>query len=84
MNEIENLTANVEIILGRLNALHAAVHTLVRLNGQPPSTVATAMSDAAQRVVADALASPIPERMSREMQRVLEELSAAAQARASE
>lgn len=84
MNEIEKLNANVEIILGRVHALHAAVHTLVRLNGQPPSAVSAALTDAAERVAANALASPSSDQVVAEMQRVLEELSRAAQARASE
>lgn len=84
MNEIERLKANQEIMLGRLNALHAAVHTLVRLNGQPPGPLSAALTDAAQRVEADAVASPLPQRAVDEMQRVLNELSQAARVRAAE
>lgn len=82
MNEIETLSANVEIMLGRLNALHAAVHVLVRSNGLPAESLARALTDAAQRVAADAVAAPIAQRTCDEMQRVLGELAHVAQLRA--
>lgn len=84
MNELEKLTANVEIMLGRLNALHTTMHMLVRTNGQPPERTAAVLLDAARRVEAGALAAPIPERTLEEMQRVLTELSHVAQLRAQE
>lgn len=74
MTEIEKLKADIEVCLGRLNALHAAVHTLVRTIGMPPEVVAAKVIDAAQRVEADALASSIPQRMTDETQRVLNSL----------
>lgn len=80
MNEIEKVGANMEIILGRLNALHVAVHTLVRTSGKTPAAMSSALSDAVQRVEADAVALPLPERTVEEMQRVLGELVQAARA----
>lgn len=84
MTEIERMNAELEIMLGRLNALHVAVHTLVRTTAAPPATQAAALLDAARRVEADAVASPLSQRTIDELQRVLHELAQAAQQRAQE
>ncbi len=75
---------DLQIILGRLNGLHASVLTIAR--ALPPAVASEAaqkLQVASERVNADALASPIAEATVNEMERVMREfvfvLKAAAQ-----
>ena len=73
-NDVE---ANLNICMGRLNALHAFCLALAR--SMPTATaaaIAPAIQQAFARVEADATASPLPDALVNEMSRVLGELSA--------
>lgn len=75
---LDAIEQNLDIALGRLNAIHATVHTLVRTIGADPSAISSALNDAALRVEADVTASPLPEKMVAETVRVLAQISQAA------
>ncbi|MGK5049827.1 hypothetical protein ACQ4WP_28665 [Janthinobacterium sp. GB4P2] len=83
---LANLEENMSIALGRLNAVHSLVVVVAR---QLPTDVAvrcaSAAREAASRIEADLVASPLPESMILEMQRVINEgimvLDAAAKAK---
>lgn len=68
---LANLEENMSIALGRLNAVHSLVVVIAR---QLPADVAercsAAARDATARIDADLIASPLPESMIHEMQRV--------------
>lgn len=76
--KVATIEANLEIIIGRLNALHAALHTLTMCYGQSRSEFAARLSDATEKLIADVVALPIAERSASEAQRVLELLNVAA------
>lgn len=46
MNEIEAMKANVDIIYGRLNAVEATLHALLRLHNDPRTALVAALTDA--------------------------------------
>jgi hypothetical protein len=74
--KIENIEANLHIVLGRLNAVHAGL--LVVAKHIPADKLAAAANEirtSAEAIHADALATPIPESTLNEMQRVLHELA---------
>jgi hypothetical protein len=77
----ENLREELNIMLGRLNALHSVVHTLVRTLGQPPEALHAALSEAQLRVEADSVALPVAEAHLQEFHRVLAEMCEAARLR---
>lgn len=69
------LTADVEIILGRVNALHAFCMAIAEsLPNETLAVAAQAMLVGYAKIEADALACPIPERTLQEMLRVMAEL----------
>ena len=75
------LRRDVEIILGRVNALHAFCMTLAgTLSSETLAATAQAMRESIPKVEADALASPIAEATLQEMLRVMTELQAIAHA----
>jgi hypothetical protein len=83
MDRMETIEANVAIMLGRLNGMHAVVLTVLREMPKPvASAAARALGVARQKVEADAVASPIPEATLHEMLAVIDQarqvLSAAA------
>lgn len=74
-DKIAALEADLDIALGRINALHA--FCLVMAEAMPQETLAraaAAMKTGGEKVHADALASPVPDRLLNEMQRVMAEL----------
>ncbi len=82
----ENLMNDLNLMLGRLNGLHAAVLTIARtLPAEQAQTAAAAMRDASEKVHSDALASPVSDTQINEMHRVMSEIAVvlqhAAQAR---
>jgi len=71
---LANLEENMSIALGRLNAVHSLVVVIARQ--LPPDVAqrcAASARDAAARIDADLVASPLPESMIHEMQRVIAE-----------
>lgn len=71
MDPLEKATAEIEIIYGRLHALHAL---WVAVAGNlPPEHAARAAADAVlvhERMMADMLGLPMPERSVRELERM--------------
>lgn len=84
MDEMTKLKAEVEVLVGRVGALNAVLHVLVRGNSMPPSVLCEAIKDAARKVEADVVASPLPDRTVSIMRLTLEQLIEAAQCRADE
>lgn len=74
--KLDQLAANMDIALGRINAVHAGLLVLSRYVPKE-SLIAAAdeITHAAEAIHADALATPIPESLVDEMQRVLLQLS---------
>lgn len=71
---LANLDENMNIALGRLNAVHALVAVIARdLPSDVAARCAAHAREAAARIDADLNASPLPESMIHEMQRVLSE-----------
>ena len=69
------LQRDVEIILGRVNALHAFCMVIAEsLPNETLAVAAKAMKTGYSKVEADAVASPIPESTLQEMLRVMAEL----------
>ena len=74
--DISNLNANMNIVIGRVNAVHTGL--LVAAKHMPKESLLAAANEinqAAEAIHADALATPLPEALLDEMQRVLLELA---------
>jgi len=73
--KIERLQAELDIALGRINAVHAGLYIVAK--HLPRESLGAALNElmqATESIRADAIASPLPDRMVDEMQRVLMEL----------
>lgn len=76
----ENLIEDLHLMLGRLNGLHAAILTIARtIPAEQAKVAASAIEGAAERVHADALASPVSDLQITEMRRVLMEIASVLQ-----
>jgi hypothetical protein len=75
MDSIEALNANLAITVGRLNAIHTAVLVIARaLPREVASEAHARLAQASEAVTADALATPVPDALLEETQRVLAEV----------
>jgi hypothetical protein len=73
--QLADLQANMDIALGRLNAVHAGLYVIAKhLPRESLGSVVKELEQATEAIHADAIASPLPDRMLDEMQRVLSEL----------
>lgn len=73
--EFAKLRANLEIAVGRLNAIHVVV--LVMARSLPQEVAAKAyvqLAASSEAVVSDGLATPVPNDLLAEMERVLDEV----------
>lgn len=74
---VAQLNANMEIALGRINAVHAGLLVVSKyIPKESLISAADEINQAAEAIHADALATPIPEALVDEMQRVLLQLAA--------
>lgn len=72
----EETLKELQVVVGRLNAVHAGLCVIARALPAPVAQeAAKQMQAATERVHADALALPIPDAQVHEMHRVLEELT---------
>lgn len=81
--DIKRLEAELLLILGRVNGLHAAITVIARtLPPDVASEAARQLGEASERIHSDALASPVPDATVDEMRRVIEQLRFVLQAAA--
>lgn len=74
---VAQLNANMEIALGRINAVHAALLIVSKyIPKESLISAADEINQAAEAIHADAIATPIPDALVDEMQRVLLQLAA--------
>lgn len=62
MNEIEAMKANVDLMHGRLNAVEATLHALLRMHSQPREALVAALTEASLRVEIGADTWPVSDR----------------------
>jgi hypothetical protein len=74
--DMKRMEAEMHLLLGRVNGLHAAIAVIARsLPSGTASVAAEQLALASKRVHSDALAEPVPDSMIEEMRRVMDEMS---------